>query len=80
MKLIWSNNNQIALYQFFFKTLEVKEGTISLPLDAENCGKVLKVLEYDFNKYSQQVKGLLKTHRSKTHYISVYKEIILIHK
>ena len=73
----FENNNQIQLYQFFYKNLEIREGEINLPLDAEQCGKILKALEYDFNKYAQQVKTLLKTHRSKAHYISVYREIIL---
>ncbi|HRQ54351.1 MAG: SAM-dependent DNA methyltransferase [Ignavibacteriaceae bacterium] len=73
----FENNNQILLYQFFYKKLEIREGTINLPTDAEKCGKILKALEFDFNKYAQQVKNLLKTHRSKAHYISVYREIIL---
>lgn len=72
----FENNNQILLYQFFYKKLEIREGTINLPTDAEKCGKILKTLEYDFDKYAQQVKTLLKTHRSKAHYISVYKAII----
>lgn len=72
----FDNNNQILLYQFFYKKLEIREGTINIPTDAEKCGKILKTLEYDFNKYAQQVKTLLKTHRSKAHYISVYKAII----
>ncbi len=72
----FENNNQILLYQFFYKKLEIREGTINLPTDAEKCGRILKTLEFDFNKYAQQVKTLLKTHRSKAHYISVYKEII----
>jgi len=73
----FENNNQIMLYQFFYKNLEIREGEISLPLDAEQCSKILKALEYDFNKYAQQVKNLLKTHRSKAHYLSVYREIVL---
>lgn len=73
----FENNNQIALYQFFYKKLEIKEGTMNLPVDADKCGTILKTLEYDFNKYAQQVKSLLKTHRSKAHYISVYREILL---
>lgn len=72
----FENNNQILLYQFFYKKLEIREGTINLPTDAEKCGKILKTLEFDFNKYAQQVKTLLKTHRSKAHYISVYKAIL----
>ena len=66
------------LYQFFYKNLEIREGEINLPLDAEQCGKILKALEYDFNKYAQQVKNLLKTHRSKAHYLSVYREMVLV--
>jgi type I restriction enzyme M protein len=73
----FENNNQILLYQFFYKKLEIREGTINLPTDAEKCGKILKTLEYDFDKYAQQVKTLLKTHRSKAHYISVYRELVL---
>jgi hypothetical protein len=73
----FENNNQILLYQFFYKNLEIREGTINFPLDPEQCGKILKALEYDFNKYAQQVKNLLKTHRSKAHYMSVYREIVL---
>lgn len=72
----FENNNQILLYQFFYKKLEIREGIITLPTDADKCGKILKTLEYDFDKYAQQVKNLLKTHRSKAHYISVYKAII----
>ena len=72
----FENNNQIMLYQFFYKNLEIREGTINLPLDAEQCDKIQKALEYDFNKYAQQVKTLLKTHRSKAHYLSVYREIV----
>ncbi len=73
----FENNNQIQLYNFFYKNLEIREGKVNLPLDAEHCCKILKVLEYDFNKYSQQLKNLLKTHRSKAHYLSVYREIVL---
>jgi len=73
----FENNNQILLYQFFYKKLEIREGTINLPTDADRCGKILKALEYDFDKYAQQVKTLLKTHRSKAHYISVYRDIVL---
>lgn len=73
----FENNNQIMLYQFFYKKLELLEGEINLPVEADDCGKVLKALEYDFNKYASQVKALLKTHRSKAHYISVYREILL---
>ncbi len=73
----FENNNQISLYQFFYKKLEIKEGTLNLPVAADKCGTILKALEYDFNKYAQQVKSLLKTHRSKAHFISVYRDILL---
>ena len=73
----FENNNQIQLYQFFYKKLEFREGTINLPLKAEYCSKVLKKLEYDFNKYAQQIKNLLKTHRSKAHYLSIYRDIVM---
>jgi len=72
----FENNNQIQLYHFFYKNLEIREGKVNLPLDAQQCSKILKALENDFNKYSQQLKNLLKTHRSKAHYLSVYKEIV----
>ncbi len=73
----FENNNQIMLYQFFYKNLEIREGEINLPFDAEQCGKILKALEYDFNKYAHQVKNLLKTHRSKAHYLSIYRELVM---
>lgn len=73
----FENNSQIKLFKFLYEVLEIKGTEIKLPKSPEDCEKILKILTNDFEKYGSQIKGLLKTHRSKANYLGVYREIIL---
>lgn len=72
----FDNNSQILLYKFLYEKLEIKGTTISLPRSPEDCNKILRILKHDFDKYSSQIKSMLKTYRSNAHYISIYRDII----
>ncbi len=72
----FESNSQIKLFKFFFEELEIKGTEINLPKSPEDCERIYKILINDFNKYSPQIKSLLKTNRSKANYLGVYREII----
>jgi N-6 DNA Methylase len=73
----FDNNNQILLFKFLYDKLEIKGTKISLPRSPEDCNKILRTLKHDFEKYSSQIKAMLKTYRSKAHYISIYRDLVM---
>lgn len=72
----FDNNSQILLFHFFHNELEIKGTKLILPRSPEDCNKILKTLQKDFKKYAMQIKSMLKTYRSKAHYLSIYRDII----
>lgn len=72
----FDNNSQILLFQFFHNEFEIKGTKLTLPRSPEDCNKILKTLQKDFKKYAMQIKSMLKTYRSKAHYLSIYRDII----
>ncbi len=44
---------------------------ITLPRYPEDCNKILRTLKRYFDKYSSQIKSMLKTYRCTAHYISL---------
>jgi len=75
--VIFDNNSQIMLFKFLYEKLEIKGTKISLPRSPEDCNKILRSLKHDFDKYSSQIKAMLKTYRSKAHYISIYRDLVM---
>ncbi|OGU40362.1 MAG: hypothetical protein A2315_00385 [Ignavibacteria bacterium RIFOXYB2_FULL_35_12] len=75
--VIFDNNSQILLFKFLYDKLEIKGTKISLPRSPEDCNKILRTLKHDFEKYSSQIKAMLKTYRSKAHYISIYRDLVM---
>lgn len=73
----FDNNSQILLFKFLYDKLEIKGIKISLPRSPEDCNKILRTLKNDFDKYSSQIKAMLKTYRSKAHYISIYRDLVM---
>lgn len=73
----FDNNSQILLYKFLYEKLEIKGTKISLPRSPEDSNKILRTLKHDFEKYSSQIKAMLKTYRSKAHYISIYRDLVM---
>jgi len=73
----FDNNSQILLFKFLYDKLEIKGTKISLPRSPEDCNKILRTLKHDFEKYSSQIKAMLKTYRSKAHYISIYRDLVM---
>jgi|GEM_PF-5651666 len=73
----FETSSQIKLFKFFYDELEIKGTELNLPKSPEDCERIYKVLVNDFNKYSPQIKTLLKMNRSKANYFGVYREIIL---
>ncbi len=73
----FDNNSQILLYKFLYEKLEIKGTKITLPRSPEDCNKILRTLKQDFDKYSSQIKSMLRTYRSKAHYISVYRDLVV---
>jgi hypothetical protein len=54
-----------------------EETKISLPRSPEDCNKILRTIKHDFDKYISQIKAMLKTYRSKAHYISIYRDLVM---
>lgn len=75
--VIFDNNSQILLFKFLYDKLEIKGTKILLPRSPEDCNKILHTLRHDFEKYSSQIKSMLKTYRSKAHYISIYRDLVV---
>lgn len=73
----FDNNSQILLFKFLYDKLEIKGTKITLPRSPEDCNKILRTLKHDFDKYSSQIKAMLKTYRSNAHYISVYRDLVI---
>ena len=73
----FDNNNQILLFKFLYDELEIKGTKISLPTTPEDCNKILRALKHVFDKYSSQIKTMLKTYRSNAHYFSIYRNLIM---
>ena len=73
----FDNNSQILLYKFLYEKLEIKGTKISLPRSPEDCNKILRTLKHDFDKYGSQIKAMLKTYRSKAHYVSIYRDLVM---
>ncbi len=73
----FDNNSQILLFKFLYDKLEIKGTKITLPRSPEDCNKILRTLKHDFDKYSSQIKAMLKTYRSNAHYISVYRDLLI---
>jgi len=73
----FDNNSQILLFKFLYDKLEIKGATITLPRSPEDCNKIFRTLQHDFDKYSSQIKAMLKTYRSKAHYISIYRDLVM---
>ena len=75
--VIFDNNSQILLFKFLYDQLEIKGTKILLPRSPEDCNKILRTLKHDFEKYSSQIKSMLKTYRSKAHYVSIYRDLVM---
>lgn len=73
----FKNGSQVKLLRFFYEELEVKGTKILLPDTSDDCEKILKVLNKDFNEYSTQIKNVLKSLRSSASYLAVYRDLIL---
>ncbi len=73
----FDNNSQILLFKFLYDKLEIKGTKIALPRSPEDCNKILRTLKHDFDKYSSQIKAMLKTYRSKAHYVSIYRDLVM---
>jgi len=56
---------------------QIKGTKIALPRSPEDCNKIFRTLQHDFDKYSSQIKAMLKTYRSKAHYISIYRDLVM---
>jgi len=74
----FDNNSQILLFKFLYDKLEIKGTKITLPRSPEDCNKILRTIKHDFDKYSSQIKSMLKTYRSKAHYISIYRDLVMV--
>ena len=72
----FENYGQIRLFHFFYKNFTLIDQKLVLPRDAENCDNILKTLSADYFKYTPLIKSMLKTHRSSSNYISIYKDIL----
>ena len=73
----FDNNSQILLCKFLHEKLEIKGTKTTLPRSPEDCNKILHILKHDWDKYSSQIKAMLKTFRSKAHYISIYRDLVM---
>lgn len=73
----FDNNSQILLFKFFYEKLEIIGTKISLPRSPEDSNKILRTLKHDFEKYSSLIKAILKTYRSKAHYVSIYRAVVM---
>ena len=72
-----SSKAQISLFRFFNEILEHKGDVLKLPIDEKVCQIVFDTLQEDFDTHIEDIKHLLKTHRSKANPISIYKDLIL---
>jgi hypothetical protein len=74
--LSFNSINQINLFEFFNKTLDIKNTKLDLPVDEGVCSKIQQQLEKDFSNYSFQIKSFLKSNRSSANYISIYRDLL----
>ncbi|MDQ7818908.1 MAG: N-6 DNA methylase [Melioribacteraceae bacterium] len=73
----FKNGSQLKLFRFFYEQLELKGTKILLPMEPNDCDKILKILSDDYKKYSTQIKGVLKSLRSSASYLAVYRDLVL---
>jgi hypothetical protein len=73
----FKNISQLKLFRFFYETLEVKGTRFTLPEKVEDCEKVRSILESDFKNFSPQIKSLLKSFRSTSSFLSLYRDLVL---
>lgn len=76
MNLSFSNLKQMNLFRFLNETIDLKGQKINLPEDENNCNEILKNLKEDFEEAFPQIKSLLKSHRSKSNAISIYRSLL----
>ncbi len=72
----FSNAGQLQLFQYLYNQFDIKNIDLKFPTSEAECLTVFKSVQKDFNKYSEQIKNLLKSHRISIHYLSIYKTIL----
>ena len=75
-RLSFANPAQLALFRFLNENLDVKGAEILLPEDINDCNEILNILRDDFENYSPQIDALLKSHRSKSNSIRIYRNLL----
>lgn len=67
---------QLALFEFFNKILEIKGKKLRLPKDRQECANLLEELTVDFEANITSVRTFLKSNRSSANPISIYRDIL----
>ncbi|NVN95313.1 MAG: SAM-dependent DNA methyltransferase [Bacteroidetes bacterium] len=75
-KLSFTSKIQLNLFRFLNETIDIKGQKINLPEDDNVCIETLKTLKEDFDANFEQMKSLLKSHRSKANAISIYRSLL----
>lgn len=72
----FENPQQLELFEFVNKVLELKNIKLSIPKNAKDCVTVLKDMQLDYEENIYQIKSFLKSNRSKANPLSIYRELI----
>ena len=75
--LSFTNGEQLSLFEFLYRTLDFKNGEISLPKESKHLIEIRNILNNDFNHYAPQLKDLLKVHRIKFSDTMLYRALVL---
>jgi hypothetical protein len=75
--LSFTSPEQLKLFEFLNRTLEVRKQKLDLPEGSKHCKEILQTLRAEFDDAFPLIKSLLKSHRSKANPIAVYREVLM---
>ncbi len=70
------NSSQLEYLRYLIDYFEVKNTEIEIPVNENDCNEILQKIKFDYNKYAEQIKNTLKSHRISANYINIYKELL----
>ena len=75
--LSFTSPDQLKLFEFLNRTLEVKKRKVAIPETAKHCKEILKTMRSEFDDAFPQIRSLLKSHRSTANPVTIYREVIM---
>jgi hypothetical protein len=70
------NPQQLELFEFFNKTLEIRGKKLKLPKDRQECTDLLNELMDDYDANINSIRKFLKLNRSVANALSIYRDIL----